>query len=249
MSLDEDHDFASVEEASLPAAQSQLTLLDIMVGVTVAAVTCGFWFQMSQSQMPMFQFAMMVPTLIIFVLGGTALFSFSRRYFLKQPIDFQPGHWLLCLMGVTFVIQSTAHLLRWAVITSDDFTVSIDQHGVMLFFLGQHAVFLIGFLLAGILLPVRPAWRLALVAPVLQNLLTILLFGNLLLENQWYLFSAIYSYANLTFNLLGIFTVLALTAWDRATTHDRRDWLHWLGVAAMLIWDLPTLIIQLSGWF
>ena len=97
-------------------------------------------------------------------------------------------------------------------------------------------------------MPVRPAWRLALVFPVFQSLLTLLLFGGMLLDNSWFFLNSIYSLANVTIVVLGMFVILGLALWDRVTTHDRRDWLHWLGVAAMLIWNLPTLILRLFDW-
>ncbi|PQO31158.1 hypothetical protein C5Y96_12460 [Blastopirellula marina] len=248
MSIDEDQDFASDEASTVDSPRSQFTLLDIMVGVTIAAVTCGVWLQYAQPQIQMIQIVLMVPTLIVFVLGGTTLFSFGRRYVLKQPIDFQPGHWLLCLMGVTFVVQSTTHVLRLAIIPSHEVVISDDQQAVMLFFLGQHVISLVCFLIAGFVIPVRPAWRLMLAPLVLQNLLTIWLFAGMLLGNQWRMFGALYPYVNLAIHVMGIFTLLLLATWDYASTRDRRDWLHWLGIVIMLIWDVPTLILQLRTW-
>lgn len=249
MSYDDDQDFASDPSPTHQVVQSQLTLLDIMVGVAIAAVTCGSWLQTSPPQMPLVQVVFMVPTLIIFVLGGMALFSFGRRYLLKQPIDFQPGHWLLCLIGMTFVIQSSTHLLRLAFFNSGTVVLSDNQNPVLFLFIAQHILFLICYVVAGSVMPVRPAWRLSLIFPILQTVLVILLFLSMLLENQWYFLNGIYTYVDVAVNVLGMFIILGLAVWDRATTNDHRDWLHWLGVAAMLIWSLPTLILQIIGWF
>ncbi|MFN3150755.1 hypothetical protein [Bremerella sp.] len=249
MSYNDDQDFASDSPPQAQAVRSQLSLLDIMVGVAIAAVTCGFWLQTSQPQMPTAQIVFMIPTLIIYVLGGTTLFSFGRRYLLKQTIDFQPGHWLLCLMGVSFVIQSSAHLLRLAFFPSEFMSLSDNEQPILLFFIGQHVLFLVCYLVAGFLLPVRPAWRLTLVTPVLQSLLILLLFANMLMQNPSYLINGIYSYANVAINLLGIFIILGVAVWDRATTHDHRDWLHWLGVVAILIWNLPMLVLHVVNSF
>lgn len=243
--MDEDQDFTS----AVDAPRSQLTLLDIMVGVTIAAVTCGFWLQNSQPQNQMIQVVLMVPMLVIFVLGGTVLFSFGRRYFLKQPIDFQPGHWLLCLMGVAFVNQSIAQLVRVLVISPNEMISTDNQNAIMLFFLGQHVVFLVSFLIAGIVMPVRAAWRLILVPTALQNMLAICLFVGVLLGHQWFSLSGIYPYANVAIHLMGIIILPILVTWDYATTNGQRDWLHWLGVAAMLIWNVPTLVLQMMAWF
>lgn len=249
MSYDEIQDVPTDESSPTQDARTQFTILDIMVGVTIAAVTCGFWLQTSQPQMPMIQVVFMIPALINFVLGGTTLFSFGRRYLLKQPIDFQPGHWLLCLIGVSFIIQSIANLLRAVLFSREESIVLDDQSPMMFLILGQQLVFLVCFLVAGILMPVRPAWRLALVTPILQSVLVMLLFGSMLLQDQWYSLNDIYSYANVVINILGIFVVVVLAVWDQATTHDRRDWLHWLGVAAMLLWNLPMLILQVVNFF
>lgn len=250
MSIDENLDFASDEPSTVEMPRTQLTVLDIMVGVTIAAVTCGIWLQFSQPENQMFQVLLMVPTLIIFVLGGTALFSFGRRYVLKQPIDFQPGHWLLCLIGVTFVTQSITHIIRFILFNPHVNLSSVDdQQPMMLLFLVQHVVFLVCFLLAGFIMPVRPAWRLNLVPPALQNILTIGFFVGLFQDQQWHLFNALFPYFNVAINLMGIFLLLVLATWDYASTRDRRDWLHWLGIVAMLIWNVPTLILQLRTWF
>lgn len=249
MSYNDDQDFASDPPPQTQDVRSQLTLLDIMIGVSIAAVTCGFWLQTSPPQVPTAQIVFMIPTLIIYVLGGTALFSFGRRYLLKQTIDFQPGHWLLCLMGVSFVIQSSAHLLRLAFFPSESMSLSANEPHILLFFIGQHVLFLVCYLMAGFLLPVRPVWRVTLVDPVLQSLLILLLFASMLMQNQFYLLNGSYSYANVAINLLGIFIILGIAVWDRATTHDHRDWLHWLGVVAMLIWNLPMLVLHVVNLF
>ncbi len=228
--------------------RSQLTLLDIMVGVAIAAVTCSFWLQASREENQIIQIVYMVPTLLVFVLGGTALFSFGRRYWLQKPIDFQPGHWLLCLIGVAFVVQSLGHLVRTIGFGSESHTVTEDQSSVILLFLIQHLVLLASFLLAGILMPVRPAWRLALVTPILQSLLAMLLFGSVLLQESWFMLNSIYSLANVANNVLGIIAIVCLAVWDQVTTQHRRDWLHWLGISAMLIWNLPTIVFQVISY-
>ncbi|MBI1248757.1 hypothetical protein GC197_13065 [bacterium] len=83
-----------------------ISLMDLLVAVTITAALCVNLSKINGIPLfPWLRPVMIASWAIPATIGGTALFLFGRRWFFRRPTDFQPGHWLLCVVGITFVWQ------------------------------------------------------------------------------------------------------------------------------------------------
>lgn len=229
----------------------RLSLLDLFIWTTLAALTCALWtIQTANSgagSVNVTQWLFFVPTALAFATSGTVLALFARRRYRRLPIDFQPGHWLFCLTGVVFLYHALALLVTSAILNP----MSVSGVSWMTWYLriGQDVGFLTAFLLTGFLLPVRPMWRLVLVMPCVMSLLSIIgVTWWLVTENavMWLHLLRL----EIVVVVVGLLVLLSIAAWDKATTRDRRDMLHWLGVVTVVLLNSPPILIRLyEAWF
>lgn len=230
-------------------AHARVSLMDIMVGVAFAAMWCG----VLNPSLEGFNFgqqlaagmAFLIQLLIVFS-GTTGLFLFARRWVRMRPIDFQPGHWWLCLLGcfacfllLTHGTERTAkEFIDWQRDRQLAFGIAVLIGNIVLWW---------G---VGLLLPVRKVWWLTLIPQTILGLATIGLFGAVLAGYQAHgsYYFELFKPWMLMFDML---VLVVIGVWDRWTTNNRRDWLHWWGViTAMLLsgGDLLLRTIYGLGW-
>ncbi|PQO46316.1 hypothetical protein [Blastopirellula marina] len=233
-----------MENSQVEPTPIRLSLWDLFVWTTLAALACTLWtihnaaagsFQVNAQQVIFF-----LTAAFAFATTGSALFLFARRWYRGMPTDFQPGHWLLCLTGTIMIYHGLAILgrstiMRIAMITSRSYTdVYLN--------IGQDVGFLLVCLLTGFLLPVRPTWRWVMLMPCLMSLTWIAVW-SMVIGLDYYAFWYVVR-IEIVLVVLGLFILLSIAVWDQATTRDRRDWLHWLGVATLVILNSPPILIR-----
>lgn len=181
------------------------------------------------------------PLVIAFPTAGTALMLLIRRRRAQQPIDFQPGYWLLCVTGVLFLYFAISTVTKSAAKPAM-VTMFGQTPGSLLIDCGESIGLIVVLLLAGFLLPVRPLWRCVLLMPCG-------IVGYTAYAEIWWLVQqdtrpfATLNFAELVFHLVGLLVLLVVAVWDFATTRHPRDRLHWLGVTnAALLGSPPVLI-------
>ncbi|MBI1248758.1 hypothetical protein GC197_13070 [bacterium] len=247
-------------------SNAKITLIDLIAAVVIAILVIAAWSLTKDAQLKhLIVLIVSIPRLIVTILGGAALFHFGRRFMLGQSIGFQPGHWLLCLHGtnlIYFAVYGTIGLLYLAfknilpipganepdVSFANVVPATVLTAGVVLCDLI--------FVVLGLILPVRFAWRLLLIRPVMHALLLIvqaILFAataSMMLEDRSKLL-ALPGYAFLLNEFFALVLVVVLAIWDCTTTNDRRDYIHWAGVAAAGLLSGSILFFQLTlrFWF
>lgn len=233
----------------------RLALADIFVWMSLACVVTALWIQHHQGDIATVLsprlLVFFVPVVFAFSTAGTALCYFLRNWWRGDAIDFQPGHWLLCLTGVILGFHIVMVALKIAV---RKFIVPVEEQLAWLSHLqaiGHETMFIIVFLVAGFVLPVRCLWRWVLVMPCLLSMVNIAIrvlwsLGQPAISGVW---PQILFDAQVLIMALGIFVLLAISAWDQATTMSRRDVLHWLGVFSVLLLNLPILLLRIESRF
>ncbi|MBI1248759.1 hypothetical protein GC197_13075 [bacterium] len=242
-----------VEEKTQPAEKQvdprvTLSLLDLFVAVTVAVVVSALGLQIGgMSSVAGEDLFVVIVRLIYITICGTALFLFGRRWLGGVPTDFQPGHWLLCLCGIDLISQFLGYCGFY--LAGPD-GLSNQQDSAFPYFLilvssTFPSVVQIG---AGFLLPVRLAWRLLLI----PSLVGIVLLWEAVAEAQQWLpewFSHLYWFGMVVNTFSPILLLIVLVIWDRLTTSDRRDFIHWGGVViyglalgASILMNLPFIL-------
>lgn len=233
-----------METAQHEPTPIRLSLWDLFVWTTLAALACTLWsihnastgsFQVNVSQLIFF-----LTTAFAFATSGTALLFFARRWYRGLPTNFQPGHWLLCLTGVVMLYHGLAILVRNTIMRVA--MISPRTYAEVYLTIGQDVCFLLVFLLAGFLLPVRPTWRWVMLMPCLQSLMMVGLW-SLVIAFNYFPYSVVVQ-ADIVFNVLGLLILLSIAAWDKATTRDCRDTVHWLGVVTVVILNSPPILIR-----
>lgn len=225
-------------------APIRLSLRDLFVWTTLAALACTLWSIQNANagglNVNVQQVLFFLPAAFAFATSGTALLFFGRRWYRGIPTDFQPGHWLLCLAGAIVLYHGLAILVRSMIVS-----IVMPPPRTLLFAylnVGQDIAFLLVLLLAGFLLPVRATWRWVLLMPCLMSLTSMAIWSMFIgLDYYGFLFLV---RAEIVIVVLGLLILLSIAAWDKVTTRDRRDGLHWLGVATVVIMNSPPILIR-----
>ncbi|MBI1248760.1 hypothetical protein GC197_13080 [bacterium] len=238
--------------------RATISLIDLIVAVTIAAVISAVWLQSNDAQsLGVFNILASIPWLIVSIMGGTALFLFGRRFLLGLPTDFQPGHWLMCLNGTTLIYFAINALSEFFYLVFKEYMPMSDANATAMTFAGTvpwwirlagSVLVSLIFVLAGFVLPVRPAWRILLIRPVVQAFILVTLMVQIAFQFFPWLgsFSGVASILN---ELTAFLMIVTLAIWDRVTTSDRRDYLHWIGVVSTALVFGFSVVFNLSMFF
>ncbi|RCS52658.1 hypothetical protein DTL42_07405 [Bremerella cremea] len=230
------------------AAQGQLTLSlrDLFVWTFLCGLMIGAerfstpWLEPSE-----IHFALWAAQMIKALCLGTGLFAFYR--FSRQPKEamfstWQPGHWLLCLIGVL----APWHLLN----------VAWDYHYYCFQTPAPFGEFQIYFVVSGCL--TITAWiallGVGLLLPVRPRYWWIMLFrftvflGMIIYAQIWTAFDSTFPGLSLLLRWfpwnypLGLAYLIVLSILDGWQNGRHRDAVHWIGILAMGAWFLPEAI-------
>lgn len=100
----------------------RISLIDLFVWMSCTGLFCA----VSQNSFQLIwqdnftAILLLIPVLLAYPVGLTALFLFGMRRLRRKPTIFQPGHWLLCLQGVAGILY-IASTLKSLVIDSGYF--------------------------------------------------------------------------------------------------------------------------------
>ncbi|WP_146118679.1 hypothetical protein [Blastopirellula marina] len=237
------------------AAQGQLTLS--LRDLFVWTFLCGLMIAAERFSTPWLDpneihFARWAAQMINALSLGTGLFALYR--FSQQPKDatsnpWQPGHWLLCLVGV---------LAPWYLLK-----VAWDYHYFWFQTPGPleefRSYFLVNGCLAitawivllgvGLLLPVRPRyWWLILFRFTVY-------FAMIIYAEIWTAFDATFPGLSLLLRWfpwnypLGLAYLIVLSTLDAWQNGRHRDAVHWIGIVTMGAWFLPKVISVIGKTF
>ncbi len=234
------NEFASRSEVPI-----QLSLLDLFIWMTAAAIYCVVSQQFLDiaGWLPFF-YGRFASELIAFPIGMTALFMLAKAYRQGTRGSLQPGFWLLCVMGVYgvfYVFDCLAIAVEGYIPRGGLGTVFLRYwvfHDLVLEFLT-----FVSFLAVGILLPVRKVWRLLTLVPLMSLWSSLVVTVWLLTSSGWLwmAFDWIFFGEKVAYGV-GVLLIPGLAAWDVVTTDQRRDWLHWLGVIVVFQFFLISLV-------
>ncbi len=223
-------------------SQARLTILDIFVGVAAAAmfiaVTGAPDTGSDAATTELIANIYFIVTLSIFTSGATGLFLFARRWWRGVPTDFQPGHWLLCLIGVMYPVILFSLLCQHFVFT--------ERHTRPIGLAVLQILLLWAYLTAGFLIPVRKWWRLALIPQMLIIVSMIILILTTKFDEQMALF--LFEMVKPMLLVFDIVVLLVLLSWDTWTRNGPRDWLHWWGVGIALMTSPTVLLLDVANW-
>ncbi|WP_147274194.1 hypothetical protein [Bremerella cremea] len=231
----------------------QLSLLDLFAAT--AAIAVVLWLNRlgnSSSSLSLSTFIALTTSLTQ-ATGMWACWYFAWRWWRKVPIDFQPGHWLLCLLGILFVLLVIDRRLQsWLFVSFD--TVTEDVLTTMSYLFLVVALRHLLFLAAGLILPVRWPWRILLLSPFLEMVAFLFLFYAM---HSMASTPSLPPHLRLSFTMrsadlagqvgtsLRVLLLIGLTIWDRLTTPTTRDWLHWVGCVMTFLYFTLTLLVRL----
>ncbi|MBI1248761.1 hypothetical protein GC197_13085 [bacterium] len=210
-----------------------LSLIDLIAAVTAAAIISALGSLLLDKNEITPAIAISLTGFVLYAtLGATALFLFGRRWLLGVPTDFQPGHWLLCLSGILFIGQVFSFIVNYYVMTHF-IVIRGPASSAFAWTIALTTLIASGsYVIAGFLMPVRPAWRLLLIPSVMSVAMTIVSISGLSFLLHWWPIAA-FNWFVVTF--APILLLIALTIWDRVTTSDHRDVIHWVGVATNVV--------------
>ncbi|PQO33000.1 hypothetical protein [Blastopirellula marina] len=206
--------------------QVRLSLSYLFVWMTIAGATCAVTAMRYESRpLSGVQVTWFVPHLLGSSTAWTAMILLVRRRYRRQPIDFQPGYWLLCVCGTACAVCGG----YWLVETLLEAFVGRLYVLKLIRSLVLDWGVILAILLTGFLFPVRPMWRWVLALPCLVIVVDYF-------QQSFLLFTQVNAiqFARqiiVAGTMVAPIVLLAIAIADQATTQDRRDWLHWLGVA------------------
>ncbi len=221
----------------------QISLLDLFLWVSIFCITAAGWnLFLGGRYLNSYHVVRFAPQLLACTTAWTVMVWLARRRFSHQPIDFQPGYWLLCVCGAATAYYAVFFLVEMSVKALFD---GRDQ-ARYLFWLSLAAsefTTVLVALLAGFLFPVRPMWRWVLVVPCLVKVCAIyaehgLLFTQISSRQFWH---QIVLYGT----IVAIAALVAMAVGDKLTTRDRHDWVHWLGVANTALLISPPIWVEI----
>ncbi|MBA2117466.1 hypothetical protein [Bremerella alba] len=227
--------------------QARLTLLDLLVGTAAAAIFSALnnspGVGNTRFAVELITNIYFITTLLIFASGGTGLFLFARRWWNGWSTDFQPGHWLLCLIGVMYSVIMTSLLFQQVVFGSAIENLRMKWLSMAVF----QVLHLWAYLTAGFLLPVRSWWRIALIP---QTLIILAMLGLVISLNSGNEQIALFWFERTKpfLLILDIVVLLTLVVWDTWTAGQRRDWIHWWGVTVAVMMSPAVLLLEFSNW-
>lgn len=227
--------------------QVRVNTLEVLVGITVVAVWCAenrpSFDYPDLSQQLISILSILVHLLIVFS-GSAGLFLFTRRWVLRRETSFQPGHWWLCIVGISVLYLLVVELIKWNLKVRNE----LDREWDLKFLIGLQAGQIGVYWLSGLLLPVRKVWWLTLVPPTLINLAGVSLWGAVI---AGYAQHGVYYHDRFQplLLLLDLVVILAIAIWDAATTSIKRDWIHWWGVGTAMMLSGSELAIRAVYWF
>ncbi|PQO33001.1 hypothetical protein [Blastopirellula marina] len=231
----------------------QLSLRDLFIGT--AAIAVVLWLNRWVNSPRSLSLSMFV-SLTISLTQATGVWAccyFAWRWWRKVPTDFQPGHWLLCLLGFLFVLLAIEQRLQsWLFVSFDTVTEEVltTMSYPFLVVVLRHLL----FLAVGLILPVRWPWRFLLLSPLLEMAATAYLFYALQSMTassslpEISRFASTMRSAELAMQVgagLSVLLLIALAIWDRWTAPTSRDWLHWIGCVMMFLYFTLTLFVRL----
>ncbi len=236
--------------------QAKVSLWDLVLWMTICGVMSLLRIQLtppsgsaSQQAFGLTYFGM---EMACFSTGVTALIVFGRRWWHGLKTDFQPGHWLLCLLGIIglnwfmgeVVRLTITPWLHWQDFVSGSSSFLLIEGAIQLTF------FLVTYLVAAYCMPVRSVWRITIYPRVVEN---VLLLATVLADivGTGAMVYRVFDLWKGPLLMADLVLLIAIATWDFRTTNDRRDWLHWWGViTAMLLsgGDLLLRTIYGLGW-
>jgi len=174
--------------------------------------------------------------------GVIGIFYLARTSVREPGEPFQPGQWLLILMGTSapfYVLSNMTQIVlfydgfadvesyRWASTAASVFWQAVEWCLV---------------LTLAFLLPVRSMWRVLVVIYFLGAMAGLVELAALQLDlhpeaEAWY------GYVSIRWFLLSAVALVCFAIWDVLTTHQRRDWLHWVGIGNELVFFTPTFVV------
>lgn len=234
-------------------APIQLSLRDLFAAT--AAIAVVLWLNRlgnSSSSLSLSSFIALTISLTQ-ATGVWACWYFAWRWWRKVPTDFQPGHWLLCLLGILFVLLVIDRRLQsWLFVPFD--WASKEVFAAMSYLFLVVALRHLLFVAAGLILPVRWGWRILLLPALLEMVAIFYLFYTMQSMANAPFIAAGASFpstlrwaelATLAGTGLSVLLLIILTIWDRLTTPTTRDWLHWAGCAMTFLYFTLTLVARL----
>lgn len=235
-----------MDEVEQSDGRIRISLIDLFVWMSCTGLFCA----VSQNSFQLIwqdnftAILLLIPVLLAYPVGLTALFLFGMRRLRRKPTSFQPGHWLLCLQGVAGILYIVS-TLKSLVIDSGYFVAFPPEDTSWQFYipLMEQFVVMIAIVVTGCLLPVRMIWRSYLVAicflygvTILQLVLLLSDSNFMLVDFDWF------TTAYLAGILFTFFLLIGLAVYDKLTTDERRDLLHWLGVVVTAQFYIPSFI-------
>ncbi|WP_147274195.1 hypothetical protein [Bremerella cremea] len=225
------------------------TLRMLLVWVAICAVLIEFWRQGNSRSEDLAWDSLVGIKLVIWSAGLSGLGL--RIWWWKQGrnIPWQPGHWLLCLVGCVGLSPILSKLVL-------EIFWRIDPYPNPVGLLIQQSfpyVFLLAAVLAiwGVIFfaPMRHVWTLALFPEAITRSLSLVLelyfaiFQPLLIPSG----STTYTVVIWGYGIISTISplpILILALWDGVMNEQPRDWMHWAGVAA---WSLLMLYPYLAA--
>ncbi|PQO46314.1 hypothetical protein [Blastopirellula marina] len=217
---------------------TQLSLLDLFIWITFAAAVCAA----NQAVRRHFgEFGLIPPVrftaeLIAFPAGLTALMLAVKGQLRHRRQVLSPGMWLLCLEAVSaFFFISTSLII----VTLGNLARGGDLPEPTPFLVGiyilRDLITLLGIAAIAVLLPVRAPWRMIALVPFLYYLPMPFFTLGVAIPSDALIGISMRIMGSRHYILGGgILLLIGLAIWDNATTRNRRDWLHWLGIAIVL---------------
>lgn len=168
----------------------------------------------------------------------------------ERKIPWQPGHWLLCLVGCLGLLEILSVLSEAFLWRVDPFPgpkgLWIQANFHFLFSIAA-VVVMWGVVISA---PLRKAWRLAILPLALQRMIGLGFEISLALLGLMFdpMAGGVGTVLLWTSGIMGMISplpIIFLAIWDIAQKTTQRDWMHWVGVAAWLLLVLPNLLANL----
>lgn len=232
------------------------TLRMLLVWVGICAVLLEFWRQSDSLPRDLPWQSLLGIQLILWSAGLSGLGM--RLWWWKQGrnIPWQPGHWLLCLVGcigLSAILTKLVQLLFWRV---DPFPNEIGlwiQTNIPLAISSATSLVMWGVVFFA---PMRHVWRLAILPDAILRAfswgMTVFSgFAALLMDPNQSMAKFVLFSSYVSISTIRPLPILILALWDGVMNQRPRDWMHWAGVAAwsllMLFPFLTALVVTLTG--
>ncbi|MBA2117465.1 hypothetical protein [Bremerella alba] len=178
--------------------------------------------------------------------GVVGIFYILRTSTREKSEPFQPGHWLLILLGVSapfYVLSNiTQVILFYDGFADTESYLRVNTVAIIFWQIVEWGL----VLLLAFTLPVRGGWRVLLVVYFFGTVIFLaelvsLHFQLHVAAETWY------GYLSTWYFVLSAVLLVGLAIWDVATTTQRRDWLHWVGSTNELVFFTPTFVFWIQS--